>query len=30
FYNFLVGYVKWFSVLNSVLVVLRGLFLTLN
>ncbi|MBH0011493.1 MULTISPECIES: DUF3325 domain-containing protein [unclassified Pseudoalteromonas] len=30
FYNFLVGYVKWFSVLNSVLVVLSGLFLALN
>lgn len=30
FYNFLVGYVKWSSVLNSVLVVLSGLFLALN
>lgn len=30
FYNFLVDYVKWFSVLNSVLVVLSGLFLALN
>ncbi|MBE0361147.1 DUF3325 domain-containing protein [Pseudoalteromonas aliena] len=30
FYNFLVGYVKLFSVLNSVLVVLSGLYLALN
>ncbi|WP_024599451.1 DUF3325 domain-containing protein [Pseudoalteromonas sp. TAE56] len=30
FYNFLVGYVKWFNVLNGMLVVLSGLFLTLN
>ena len=30
FYNFLVSYVKWFSILNSVLIVLSGLFLALN
>jgi hypothetical protein len=30
FYNFLVDYVKWFSVLNSIVVILIGLFLALN
>jgi len=30
FYNFLIGYVKWLSVLNALLIVLSGLFLALN
>jgi hypothetical protein len=30
FYNFCIRFVKWFSILNGVLIVLTGLFLALN